>query len=137
MNKRSSLIIIGVVALLVVIACTPQAKPASTASYTDINAAQLNEMLQAKDFILINVHIPYEGELPQTDDFIPYNEIEANADQLPADKGAKIVVYCRSGGMSAIAAQTLVDMGYNNVYNLTAGMKEWQSAGYELLDKGR
>jgi rhodanese-related sulfurtransferase len=39
--------------------------------------------------------------------------------------------------MSAIAARTLVVMGYNNVYNLTAGMKEWQAAGYELLDKGR
>ena len=136
MNKRLS-IIIGVVALLVVAACTSQATPASTASYTDINAAQLIKMLQAKDFTLINVHIPYEGELPQTDDFIPYNEIEANADRLPADKGAKIVVYCRSGSMSAIAAQTLVGMGYNNVYNLTAGMKEWRAAGYQLLDKGR
>jgi rhodanese-related sulfurtransferase len=39
--------------------------------------------------------------------------------------------------MSAMAAQTLMDMGYNNVCNLTAGMKEWQAAGYELLDKGR
>ncbi len=137
MHKRLS-IIIGVVALLTVVACRPQATPAaSTASYIDINAAQLNEMLPAKDFALINVHIPYEGELPQTDDFIPYNKIEANADRLPADKEAKIVVYCRSGSMSAIAAQTLVDMGYNNVYNLTAGMKEWQAAGYELLDKGR
>jgi len=136
MNKRLS-IIIGVAALLVVVACTPKTTPASIASYTDINAAQLNEMLQEKDFALINVHIPYEGELPQTDDFIPYNEIEANADRLPADKEAKIVVYCRSGSMSAIAAQTLVDMGYNNVYNLTAGMKEWQAASYELLDKGR
>ena len=136
MNKRLS-IIISVVALLAAVACTPRATPASTASYTDINAAQLIKMLQAKDFTLINVHIPYEGELPQTDDFIPYNEIEANADRLPADKGAKIVVYCRSGSMSAIAAQTLVDMGYTNVYNLTAGMKEWQAVGYELLDKGR
>jgi len=136
MNKRLS-IIISVVALLAAVACTPRATPASTASYTDINAAQLIKTLQGKDFTLINVHIPYEGELPQTDDFIPYNEIEANADRLPADKGAKIVVYCRSGSMSAIAAQTLVDMGYNNVYNLTAGMKEWQAAGYELLDKGR
>jgi rhodanese-related sulfurtransferase len=39
--------------------------------------------------------------------------------------------------MSAIAAQTLVDMGYDNVYNLTVEMKERQAAGYELLDKGR
>ena len=47
------------------------------------------------------------------------------------------MVYCRSGSMSAIAAQTLLDMGYDDVYNLTAGIKEWQAAGYELLDKGR
>ncbi len=136
MNKRVS-IIIGVVALLVVVACTPQATPASTASYTDINAGQLNEMLSAKDFTLINVHIPYGGELPQTDLFIPYNAIKANADRLPSDKGAKIVVYCRSGGMSAAAARTLVDMGYTNVYNLTAGMNGWQAAGYKLMDKNR
>lgn len=57
MDKRLS-IIIAVVALLVVAACTSQATPASTAGYTEINAAQLNEMLQAKDFTLINVHIP-------------------------------------------------------------------------------
>jgi rhodanese-related sulfurtransferase len=39
--------------------------------------------------------------------------------------------------MSAIAAQALLDIGYSHVYNLTAGLKEWQAAGYELLDKGR
>lgn len=137
MDKRLSLTVVCFVTLLVVVAWTPQATPANAASYTDISADQLNEMLSAKDFTLINVHIPYEGELPQTDLFIPYNEVEANADKLPADKGAKIVVYCRSGSMSAIAARTLVDMGYNNVYNLTAGMREWQAAGCELLDKRR
>jgi len=49
-------------------------------SYTAVDAAGLASMLQSKNFLLINVHIPYEGEIDRTDLFIPYNEIEA---QLP------------------------------------------------------
>lgn len=44
------------------------------------------------------------------------NEIE---EEVP-DKDTKIIVYCRSGNRSATAAQTLVDMGYKNVYDLGA-----------------
>ena len=41
------------------------------------------------------------------------------ASEVP-DKDTKIVVYCRSGSRSATAAQTLIDMGYKNVYDLGA-----------------
>lgn len=103
-------------------------------SYTDVNAAGLAGMLENKDFLLINVHIPYEGELPDTDLFIPYNEVEANLEKLPSDKKAKLVLYCRSGGMSAIAARTLVRLGYTNVLNLDGGMIAWKQAGYPVLN---
>jgi rhodanese-related sulfurtransferase len=63
-------------------------------------------MPQNKDFILIDMHIPYEGEIPQTGLFIPHNEIEQNADKLSEDKSSKLVVYCRSGPMSAIATKS-------------------------------
>jgi rhodanese-related sulfurtransferase len=106
-------------------------------SYTDVNAAGLAAMLEDKDFPLINVHIPYEGEIPDTDLFIPYNEGEANLGQLPFDKGAKVVLYCRSGGMSAIAARTLVQLGYTNVWNLDGGMIGWEQAGYLLLHEAQ
>ncbi|GAH84674.1 unnamed protein product, partial [marine sediment metagenome] len=56
------------------------------ATYTKISVKQLKQMLQEKDFTLINVHIPYAGEIPQTDLFIPYNEIEQNTDKLPPTK---------------------------------------------------
>jgi rhodanese-related sulfurtransferase len=102
-------------------------------SYTDVNAAGLAAMLEDKDFPLINVHVPYEGEIPDTDLFIPYNGVEANLGQLPLDNGAKLVLYCRSGGMSAIAARTLVKLGYTDVWNLDGGMIGWEQAGYPLL----
>ncbi|OGF55603.1 MAG: hypothetical protein A2Z21_09210 [Candidatus Fraserbacteria bacterium RBG_16_55_9] len=104
-------------------------------SYRNIASEQLWAMLQKKDFALINVHIPYEGELPQTDAFAPYNEVEKNLDKLPHDKAAKIVLYCMSGRMSAIAAETLVKLGYTNIWNLKEGMREWQQKGFPLLNK--
>ena len=104
-------------------------------SYTDVNAAGLASMLETKDFLLINVHIPYEGEIQGTDLFVPYDDIEGNLDQLPANKETKLVVYCRSGGMSAIAARTLVQLGYTDVWNLDGGMIAWTEAGYSLASE--
>ena len=102
-------------------------------TYTDVTPDGLAEMLENKDFPLINVHIPYAGEIEGTDEFIPYNEIAANVDKLPADKEAQIVIYCRSGGMSAQSAQDLVQMGYTNVWNLDGGMNGWVASGQTVL----
>lgn len=102
-------------------------------SYWDIAPAQLNSMLENKDFLLVNVHIPYEGEIPNTDLFVPYNEVEQNLDKFPSNKGDKIILYCRSGSMSAIAARTLVRLGFTNVLNLAGGMVEWEKQGYEII----
>ena len=103
--------------------------------YYDIGSAALIEILGAKDFALINVHTPYEGELPETDAFIPYNAIRQNLGRLPSGKNAKIVLYCRSGSMSAVAAKELATLGYTNVYNLAGGMNEWEKEGNAVIRK--
>lgn len=97
--------------------------------YTDISVSELETMMQTKDFILINTHIPEEGDIVGTDAFVPYNEIEANLALLPADKDAKIVLYCRSGNMSTSAAEELVAMGYTNIYELDGGFNAWKAEG--------
>jgi rhodanese-related sulfurtransferase len=104
-------------------------------SYTDVSVDGLALMLENKDFPLINVHIPYQGELEGTDAFIPFDQMEQNLDKLPADKDAKIVLYCRSGNMSGISARTLVGLGYTDVWNVDGGMIAWEASGRSLLSK--
>ena len=83
------------------------------------------------DATVINVHTPYEGEVPGTDAFIAYDRI-ADDPALPRDEGARILLYCRSGRMSEAAARTLMDEGYTNVAHLRGGMDAWVDAGRDL-----
>ena len=136
MMKKLILILL---AAIVLAAC--QSKPAAGesvtvtgGSYQNVTPVELNAMLKNKDFVFINVHIPFAGNIADTDLSIPYDQISVpeNLSQLPADKNAKIVLYCRSGRMSEIAAGELVSLGYTNIWNLDGGMVEWEQAGYDI-----
>jgi rhodanese-related sulfurtransferase len=106
-------------------------------SWTNVNPDQLALMLAHKDFTLVDVKTPYMGEIEGTDQYIPYDQLTARASELPSDKRAEVLVYCRSGVQSAQAAQTLLDLGYTNVWNLDGGMVAWQASGRTVVDKGR
>lgn len=125
--------------LFVILLAGCQSKPVSGetisvtgGSYQNVTAKELNTMLKSKDFLFVNVHIPFAGNIAGTDLSIAYDQIEQNLSQLPADKSTKIVLYCRSGRMSAIAAEELVFLGYTNVWNLDGGMDIWVQSGYKL-----
>jgi rhodanese-related sulfurtransferase len=99
-----------------------------TPAVTNITPAELVTMLETKDFELINVHIPDAGQIPGTDVHIAYTDtagLEAHLDDL----GTKAVLYCRTGPMSEIAAEALIDLGYCQIYDMPAGMVGWESAG--------
>lgn len=56
---------------------------------------------------------------------IPYTEIEQKAEEMLPNKDQLILVYCRSGRRSKIAAQSLANMGYTNVKEF-GGIIDWQ-----------
>jgi rhodanese-related sulfurtransferase len=109
-------------------------------TWTDITANTLAAKMTTKTtnkFTLLNVKTPYIGEIQGTDLYIPYTDLAARASELPTDKTAPIVVYCRSGNESAIASQTLLDLGYTNIENLDGGMEAWTASGRSLVQVAR
>lgn len=138
--KRAILLVLVVV--LLAAGCSAQAASSTSSqpgtvvnvgsgSYRDVTPTELQAMLKNKDFKLINVHIPFEGNLPSTDLSIPYDQITQHLDQIP-NKDARLVLYCRSGRMSQIAAADLARLGYTNVYELVGGMVAWEEAGLTI-----
>ena len=136
--------LIGILALGVVGQALPAAAAESEETqalaqhdvgFATLNSVQLAAMLRGKNFFFVNVHIPYEGEIRDTDAIIPFDQIANNLDKLPWDKSASIVLYCRSGRMSQVAAEELSRLGYTQVSHLSGGMVDWKENGYEIIEK--
>lgn len=123
---------------LLITSCTAFSNPglaSKPAGYAMITVSELQELMDSEEFTLVNVHIPLEGNIFNTDAEIPFNEIENYLDLLPEDKDEKIVVYCRSGSMGDTASQTLVDLGYTDVSNLEGGYNAWKANGLPFEEK--
>ena len=91
--------------------------------------------MSKKGFMLIDVRSPEEhqaGMIPGTDFNIDFREIQARHREIGAQLDEHIVVYCQSGRRSNIAAETLADLGYRHVYNVSGSMNAWLEAGFPV-----
>lgn len=79
-----------------------------------------------KDYIILDVREQDEfdeGHIPGAI-LIPYTEIENKAEEVLPDKDKLILVYCRSGRRSKIAAESLARLGYTNIKEF-GGIIDW------------
>jgi len=91
-----------------------------------ITAEKAKEMMDSDQPIILDVRTTEEYEEGHIEGaiLIPDNEISAKAEELLTDKNATILVYCRSGRRSALAAQDLSDLGYTKIYDF-GGIIDW------------
>lgn len=106
----------------------------------ELTPAQVAEKIErGEGFVLIDVRENDEfraGHLPGARG-IGRGVLEYHiADEVP-DTSAPIVLYCRGGNRSALAAASLQEMGYENVASMSGGFREWsEDANRPVSDEG-
>ena len=139
MSKRiyllGTLVILILVVVFVVTTNSRNNGSSITGEYRTLSIDELATIMenQSDAYTVINVHIPYAGEIEGTDANISYNDLDALTLALP-DNDAPIIVYCRSGSMSQQATENLISAGYTQVYDVPGGMNAWQSSGRQLVN---
>ena len=98
----------------------------------EIDVNELKRMQKSgDDFVLIDVRDHPEvanGMIPGAR-HLTRGMLEVNIDQITAEKGKKIVLYCGGGTRSALAADSLRKMGFKNVISVAGGWKAWKESG--------
>ena len=114
-------------AVMMLTACGQDKENSREAVYMNITAEQAKEIMDSEEgYIILDVrtqdefdetHIP--GAI-----LIPYDEILEKAECVLTDKDQLILVYCRSGRRSKIAAEALAELGYTNIKEF-GGIIDW------------
>ncbi len=121
----------------------PTANDLVADAHTRIRQIPATQLAASNDVrrVLIDVREPgefAEGHLPGAIN-LPRGVLEFKIDAHPAlacvaspvlaDRQRPIVLYCLSGGRSALAADSLQRLGFENVHSLTGGITAWRDAG--------
>jgi rhodanese-related sulfurtransferase len=81
--------------------------------------------------LFLDVREPYEvalGAIPGAL-AVPRGRMEQDAPDWIFEPAGKVIVYCSSGKRSALAAKTLLEMGFPGAVSLAGGMAAWRAAG--------
>ena len=105
------------------------------ASVTPVDAEMAQQMMDSGARVL-DVREPAEfmmGHLPGAEN-IPRGVLEFKAADHPllADRNAQILLYCKNGGRSTLAAHTLKRMGYDQVKMLVGGFDAWAGSVHKV-----
>ena len=108
-------------------ACGQTGKIVKESVYMNITAEEAKVLMESETgYIILDVREQDEydaGHIPGAI-LIPYTRIEEEASEKLTDKDQLILVYCRSGRRSKIAADALVELGYTNIREC-GGILDW------------
>lgn len=96
----------------------------------EITADELRQwQVDSRDFVLIDVREGAEHQRGMIEGAVPISRgiLEIEIDDAVPNQDKTVVLYCGGGSRSALAADTMREMGYENVYSLIGGYRGWNS----------
>lgn len=102
---------------------------------TEIDASEAIAAHDDSDVVFVDVREPNEWNLGHVPGavHIPRGQLEGKIEQT-VERGRRVVVYCAGGSRSALAADTLKQMGYDRAESLRGGFRAWAEGGGEIED---
>lgn len=101
----------------------------------EVTIQEVKRLLQGPEKpILLDVRAREEVEPGRLQDavHVPRGMLELEVEDRLPDKSRAVVVYCAGGVRSLLAAQTLIEMGYQDVASMAGGYDEWAGAQYPV-----
>jgi glyoxylase-like metal-dependent hydrolase (beta-lactamase superfamily II)/rhodanese-related sulfurtransferase len=99
---------------------------------TEIAVDKAKQLIQEGNVRIIDTREESEYASSHIDNsnLLPRGVLEFKIAGIPelADKSAPVLIYCRTGGRSSLAALSLQQMGYTNVLSLAGGFEAWQKS---------
>ncbi len=126
-----------VVATLVVAAMLIHNIALDVGAKNNIAPQQATELINRQDALVVDVRPMADfnkGHILNARN-IPLGSLAKQLSQLEKHKGKPLIVSCRSGAQSALAAKQLRKSGFEDVYNLKGGIMAWQSANLPVSRK--
>ena len=104
------------------------------AAYHKLSAEDAYEMMVSQEVVVVDVRTraEYDGGQIENAVLVPNESIGSEMPETLPDKEATLLIYCRSGRRSKDAAQKLLALGYQSVYDF-GGVIDWP---YELVKEG-
>lgn len=114
-------------AVMLLTACGHNTENGQGAVFVNITAEEAKQIMDTEEgYVILDVREQDEydaGHIPGAI-LIPYTQIEEKANEMLPDKEQLILVYCRNGRRSKIAAEALVKLGYTNIKEF-GGIIDW------------
>ena len=120
-------LILLILAVMLLTACGQAKENDQGAVYVNITAKEAKRIMDNEEgYIILDVRTQEEydeGHIPGAI-VISHEEIAEKAEEVLTDKDQLILVYCRSGRRSKIAAEALAELGYTNIKEF-GGIIDW------------
>jgi rhodanese-related sulfurtransferase len=105
-----------------------------SASYSELGGREAADFIAAVDPLILDVRTGREfadGHLEGAV-LIPVQELQRRMGELAGSEQRPVLVYCRTGNRSTVAAKLLVDAGFTRVANMRRGVVDWARQGLPL-----